>query len=127
MTVREKGKERKRLRQILEAKKAELLEGLKKRDGIEIESAADAIDMQQKAVDLELKIVGLERDSVLLRSVESALRRMAKGTYGICIACNEEISPRRLAAIPWTPCCLKCQVEADRGNSSILQETEEVA
>ncbi|HWB99641.1 MAG TPA: TraR/DksA family transcriptional regulator [Bryobacteraceae bacterium] len=127
MTVRERGKERKRLRQVLEAKRIELLAGLQRRDGIEIEAAADTTDTQQKAVELELKIVNLERDSMLLRLVENALQRMEKGTYGVCTACEEEISLRRLMALPWTPCCLKCQEEVDRGNSSIVPEVEEVA
>ncbi len=127
MAPREKTREMKRLREALEAKEAELLSGLKKREGIEIEHAADTIDVQQKAVDLELRIVNLERTSALLRSVQSALRRMETGSYGICAACEEEISPRRLAAVPWAPYCIRCQELADQGAVSLLEEVMNVA
>ena len=28
--------------------------------------------------------------------------------------CEKEISPKRLAAVPWTAYCIKCQEAADR-------------
>ncbi|MCC6394144.1 MAG: TraR/DksA C4-type zinc finger protein, partial [Bryobacterales bacterium] len=28
--------------------------------------------------------------------------------------CEEEISPKRLAAVPWSPYCIRCQEMADR-------------
>jgi RNA polymerase-binding transcription factor len=121
-TARERGRELKRFRETLEAKQAELLHGLNKREGLEVESAADTMDTQQKAVALELRIVSLERDSTLLRSVRTALARIADGSYGICTACEEPISPRRLSAVPWTPYCLKCQELADQGNLALLEE-----
>ena len=41
--------------------------------------------------------------------LDSALRRIAKGTYGICVDCGEEIAPLHLAAQPWLAYCLTCQ------------------
>ena len=37
-----------------------------------------------------------------LLEIESALARMAKGTYGICEETEEPIEKERLLAIPWT-------------------------
>ena len=34
--------------------------------------------------------------------------------FGICIGCEEEISPKRLAAIPWASHCIACQETTDR-------------
>ena len=125
MTVRERSRELKRLRETLEAKAAELQRGLQKREGIEVEIAADTTDTQQKAVEMELQIVNLERHSLLLRNIRAALHRIGSGTFGTCVACAEEISPRRLSAVPWTPYCLRCQELIDQGSPSI--SVEEVA
>jgi len=42
----------------------------------------------------------------LLAEVDSALERMARGTYGICPACNESVEKDRLLADPLTCYCL---------------------
>ncbi len=44
-----------------------------------------------------------------LRLVNEALDRMDSGDYGVCQACEEPISPRRLHAIPWAKYCVPCQ------------------
>ena len=38
------------------------------------------------------------------------------GSFGIFVHCEEEISPKRLAAVPWAPFCIRCQEQADRNN-----------
>ena len=47
------------------------------------------------------------------REVRAALRRIGKGTYGICIDCGESIDPNRLAAAPWAAYCVPCQEATD--------------
>jgi DnaK suppressor protein len=99
---------------LLEAKQAELAGGLRNREGIAIEKTADALDEVQLAGERELAIRNLDRESNLLRSVRGALARMADGSYGTCLHCEEDISPKRLNAVPWTAYCIKCQEAADR-------------
>ncbi len=85
---------------ILEDKQVELERVVRNRDGIVIEKSADALDEVQHAAERELAIRNLDRDSTLLRKVRSALRRIEDGSFGSCIHCEEEINPRRLAAVP---------------------------
>jgi DnaK suppressor protein len=106
-----------RFRQTLEAKQAELAGILRRRDEIAIEKSADAIDEVQRAAERELAIRNLDRESNLLRNVRAALRRIDNGAFGICAHCDEEISPRRLAAVPWAPFCIRCQEAADRSKT----------
>src|SRR5215471_20602548 len=47
----------------------------------------------------------------LLREVEDALRRIERGTYGVCHECDEPISSKRLDAVPWAKYCVTCQEE----------------
>jgi len=99
---------------ILEAKRDELSVGLWNRADIAIEKTPDALDEVQLAGERELAIRNLDRGSNLLRSVRGALARMADGTYGICLHCEEEIKPKRLDAVPGTKYCIRCQEAADR-------------
>jgi len=99
---------------VLEAKQAELVRLLRNRDGIAIEKCSDALDEVQHATERELAVRTLDRDSNLLRNVRGALRLIAEGNFGVCVQCEEDISSKRLAAVPWTALCIRCQEIADR-------------
>jgi DnaK suppressor protein len=99
---------------MLEAMQAELSAGLRNREDIAIEKTPDALDEVQLAGERELAIRNLDRESNLLRNVKGALMRVADGSYGICLHCEEEIKTKRLDAVPWTKYCIRCQEAADR-------------
>jgi DnaK suppressor protein len=107
-----------RFRDILESRKAELERMLLNRDGIMIEKTADALDEVQHAAERDLAIHNLNRESNLLRNVRLALDRLEAGSFGVCAECEEEISPKRLIAVPWAPFCLQCQEQADRNHNN---------
>ena len=115
-----------RFRKILEARQTELAKVLRNREGIAIEKSADALDEVQHASERELAIRNLDRDSHLLRNVRGALRRMNEGSYGICLRCEEEISPKRLEAVPWAGYCIRCQEIADRDNGETVESFDEL-
>ena len=81
---------------MLEAKQAELSAGLRNREDIAIEKTPDAIDEVQLAGERELAIRNLDRESNLLRNVKGALVRIADGSYGVCMHCEEDIKTKRL-------------------------------
>src|ERR1041385_7200870 len=95
-------------------KQADLSKGLHNREDIAIQKTPDALDEVQLAGERELAIRNLDRESNLLRNVRSALARIADGSYGICMHCEEDIKPKRLDAVPWTKYCIRCQEAADR-------------
>lgn len=103
-----------KFKKILENKQDELERIVRNRDAITIEKSADALDEVQHASERELAIRNLDRESNLLRNVRLALRRIEDETFGICLHCEEEISPKRLAAVPWAAFCIQCQEQADR-------------
>jgi DnaK suppressor protein len=106
------------LRKALATRQTELALLLRKRDGIAIEPTPDALDQVHLAMQRELVSRNLERESKLLRDVNEALGRIAEGTYGTCLRCEEEIAPKRLSALPWTALCIGCQEQADRDSGS---------
>ena len=101
-------------KEVLETKQAELAKVLRNRDGITIEKSPDALDEVQNAAERELAIRNLDRESQLLRSVRAALARIREGNFGVCLHCEEDISPKRLNAVPWAGYCIQCQEIADR-------------
>lgn len=53
----------------------------------------------------------LKRD---LREIEFALKKMKKGTYGICERCGNPIDPKRLEVKPQAIYCLKDEREFEK-------------
>ena len=113
-------------RNVLEAKQTELVHMLRNRDGIAIEKCPDSLDEVQYATERELAIRSLDRDSNLLRNVRAALDRIAEGSYGVCLHCDEDISPKRLAAVPFTAFCIVCQEIADRSQYEGAETLDEL-
>lgn len=107
-----------KLKDTLEKKQAELLKVIMNREGIEIEKSPDALDEVQHAAERELAIRNLDRDSALLRNVRAALERVKDGSYGVCLHCEEDISMKRLNAVPWAAFCIHCQEQSDRNQAA---------
>jgi DnaK suppressor protein len=105
------------LRQVLKSKMNEAAGTAGSRDSIRIHQVADPIDMTQQAAERELAMQNLHRGAALVRQLRSAMERIDDGSYGICLRCDEPISPKRLNAVPWAEFCISCQETADRSNS----------
>jgi DnaK suppressor protein len=94
---------------VLELKLSEITNPAGWRESIAVRTSADPTDTTQQIGEREIASRGLSRNASLVRDVREALHRLADGTYGVCIDCEESIAPKRLAAVPWTPRCLSCQ------------------
>jgi DnaK suppressor protein len=105
-------------RRTLEAKRRELMSNTSDRDEIRIENAAEDFDRLQQQLNREVAIRNLDRESTLLKSVQSALARIEDESFGICLRCDEEIPEKRLNALPWAAYCVKCQEIVDRQRAS---------
>jgi DnaK suppressor protein len=103
-----------KFKSVLEAKHTQLTSSLRNRDEIVISKAPDALDEVQMASERELAIRHLDRDSNMLRQIRGALARIAGGSYGVCRHCEEDISPKRVNAVPWASFCIECQEQLDR-------------
>jgi DnaK suppressor protein len=114
-----------RYKHLLEDKYEDLLKAIRQREAIAVERSADVIDELQAGVERERAITELDRTSRLLRDVKAALVRIGEGTYGVCLRCDQPISPVRLKAVPWTPFCIRCQQEVDDGATSDRDRTTE--
>src|SRR5713226_1924615 len=99
-------------RATLTEKVAEL-ERFNRRDGITVERSADQLDEIQAASQRALAVCNLDREFNQLRNAHAALRRIEEGSFGLCQECDQDIHPKRLAAVPWAPYCIRCQEAID--------------
>ena len=58
---------------------------------------------------VDVNLAEVMRDVHEIRAIEYALRRMALGTFGICVSCGEPIEHERLEAYPIANRCAACQ------------------
>ena len=100
-------------RQLLLEKRAEVMAGLGMRfDTMARMGRVAEEDQAQISHDefVSLRLNGL--DYAQLRLVEEALDRMDSGDYGVCLACEEPIAPKRLRVLSWARYCVTCQDSA---------------
>ena len=74
-----------------------------------VESALDdgdwsVIDLSE---DINLRQLSAHRANLL--KIDTALRKLHEGTYGLCEECGEEINEARLKVIPFAIYCIDCQ------------------
>lgn len=71
-------------------------------------------DIGSDVIEQEQAFLHASQGTDYLMALEAALRRIEKGTYGICEDCGDKIPPRRLEAFLAARLCIKCQSKAER-------------
>lgn len=69
----------------------------------------DPTDRASMESDRNFELRIRDRERRLISKIENALERLGNGTFGICDACGEEISEKRLKARPVTTLCIDCK------------------
>ncbi len=85
-------------------------ESLKYIDDSSSEDRTDDFDRE-----FALNLMSTEQESVF--EIDSALRRIKEGTYGMCDFCGCPIEKARLQALPFARMCIKCQSASERGRA----------
>ena len=83
------------------------------------EAAAEARDnvgddWAQADAERDLSIALEERESAELVAIDEALKRIADGSYGLCVDCGTPIATARLHANPTAMRCVTCQARAEQ-------------
>ncbi|MBQ0918702.1 TraR/DksA family transcriptional regulator [Hydrogenophaga aromaticivorans] len=76
------------------------------------ESASD--DRATAETERDLAFALEERESAELVAIDDALKRIADGSYGLCIDCGVAIAAARLHANPTALRCVACQEKAEQ-------------
>jgi DnaK suppressor protein len=96
------------------ARKYELSSRQVRREEIAIERTAEEFDEIQQRSERAVALDLMTRDWEMSYLISEALDRIENQTYGLCAECEERISEKRLAALPWAKYCIGCQEAADR-------------
>ena len=76
-------------------------------DDLNKREIGDIIDVAFNMYEKDRTIQMTESEKRILAEINSSLRRINEGSYGVCV-CGDNIDENRLEAIPWTYICLKC-------------------
>jgi len=59
----------------------------------------------------------MDKQSEKLEAIERSLKRIKKGTYGICESCEEEINIERLKVKVFADYCISCREVIEKENA----------
>ncbi len=77
--------------------------------GLTVERSADEIDqlLSHDARDNAAIEIQKYRDKEML--IDRCLRHVETSGYGVCKQCEQKITPKRIAAVPWAIYCIRCE------------------
>ncbi len=76
--------------------------------------AGDEADQAGQLVEKELQFELSDNERNQLDQIEGALRKMDKGTYGLCEQCSKPINRMRIKALPFARYCIVCQNNSEK-------------
>src|SRR5690349_4400783 len=74
----------------------------------------DEIDQATTDIEQSMRMRLRNRETLYIKKVEEALKRIEEGTFGECEDCGEDIELRRLEARPTATLCVSCKEEQER-------------
>ena len=90
-----------------------------RRHSLRDELTAEAADLRSEdeaSIARESRLLGAALVAISSRTVqgmETALRHLREGKYGVCVDCGGRIRSARLRALPFAETCLGCQARRD--------------
>ena len=69
----------------------------------------DAAETSEADIQDDIEFALIQMKSETLNKIEEALHRLEESTFGYCFECGEEISERRLRALPFAVRCKDCE------------------
>lgn len=105
------------LKRILEERRREIMEQVQEKiRDVRTEGAnnpnlgvVDAVESSEADIQDDIEFALIQMKSETLNKIEEALHRLEDGTFGYCFECGEEISERRLRALPFAVRCKDCE------------------
>jgi RNA polymerase-binding transcription factor len=79
------------------------------------ESTQDVADKAANSYTKEFLFSQSDDNRRILQLVNEAIERTGNGSFGLCVACQEEVQQKRLEAVPWARHCIECQEKQEKG------------
>ena len=84
----------------------------------------DAVESSEADIQDDIEFALIQMKSETLHKIEEALNRLDEGTYGYCFECGDEISERRLRALPFAVRCKDCEEAREVAEQRERQATQ---
>ena len=105
------------LKRILEERRREIMDQVQEKiRDVRTESpnnpttgVLDAAESSEADIQDDIEFALIQMKAETLHKIEEALRRLDENTFGYCFECGEEISERRLRALPFAVRCKDCE------------------
>lgn len=107
----------KRFKRIFEEQKNEILYNdrvIREDFSVNSDDKLDEIDQANTDVEQSMRMRLRNRETLYLKKVEEALRRIEDGLFGLCESCQEPIEKKRLLARPTATLCVSCKEDQER-------------
>jgi DnaK suppressor protein len=113
-----KKKDLERFREVLMARKKEILRNAQRTLSqdmmLESDDLPDEMDLASSEYLQSFTFRLRGREKTFLKKIDHALERIEEGTFGLCEACEEPISIKRLEARLETTLCIRCKEDQER-------------
>ena len=107
------------IRKALLEKRETLLRSMRKNQNLDaIQEVGDEADQAGQSIEKDILFEVSDNERTTLDQIEGALRKMDKGTYGLCESCQKPIAKPRIKALPFARYCISCQNSAERASIS---------
>ena len=109
------------LRQMLQDRRRETVNDVQSRiHGVRTDGPSPVLNAGEHCEadvqdDIDLALIQMRADT--LDRIDEALGRLEAGEYGLCAECDEEISERRLRALPFAVRCTACEERREQGEA----------
>jgi DnaK suppressor protein len=81
---------------------------------VQPEDLLDSADLTSTELETSMRMRLRNRETLYLKKIDDALRRITDGTFGECNDCGQDIELKRLQARPTATLCLTCKEEEER-------------
>jgi DnaK suppressor protein len=105
------------LKRMLEDRQKEILSEVQERmrearsenASSKLNEVLDAGESSEADIQEDIEFALIQMKAETLNKITEALSRLEEGTFGYCFDCGEEISPKRLRALPFAVRCKECE------------------
>jgi len=84
-------------------------------------AVCDDAEASEADVQSDLGAALMQMETETLSQIDSALERVAAGTYGRCVECDSDISAVRLRALPFAIRCRECADAQERRHTRMRE------
>jgi DnaK suppressor protein len=110
-------KDLKRFKELLLQERADLIKKASKtlaeEAQLDVNELPDEIDQASAEYSQSFIFRLRDREKYYLSKIDRALEKIEQDQFGVCEACGDEISTKRLEARPVTTLCIRCKEEQE--------------